>query len=47
MTSGRCDQIEIFQFACRREFNLNYNESRIGGVGGAGGGGCRGVGGGE
>lgn len=28
--SGRCVQIEIFQFTCRREFDLNYNE-RAGG----------------
>lgn len=27
-------RIEIFQFACRREFHLNYNESRVGKEGG-------------
>lgn len=27
-------RIEIFQFACRREFHLNYNESRVGKGGG-------------
>lgn len=34
VTGGRKVRIEIFQFACRREFHLNYNESRVGKGGG-------------
>lgn len=36
--SGRCVEIEIFQFTCRREFDLNYNEREGGGPEGEAGG---------